>query len=379
MKDKNMIKIPLTRPSLPKLDVSLLKELEAVLKSGMLTNAKYVAEFERKCAAWWGVRHVVAVGTGAAALLIAIKAMDLPEGGEVILPSFTFTSTGHALKWSGLKPVFVDIDPVTFNLDVRLIERHITSKTVAILPVHVFGNPCDIKAISGIAKKRNLKVIYDAAHAFASKYGGRYVAGFGDASCFSLTPTKILTTGEGGLLATNDDRLAYRARLGRNNGDSFKRDEEFLGVSARMNEISAILGLQGLSILKSALRRRLKLVGLYKKLLSSAPGISFQQISAGAESDYKDFAVIIDESKYGRTRDELIQYLRGKGVECKAYFDPPLHRKKVYREFARLDLPATASVSSSILDLPLYAHMPENFVKKVAVLIKSFQRSKHEK
>ncbi len=363
--------IPLTRPTLPKLS-SLRKKMEDVFATGMITNAKYVAKLEQACARFLGVKRVVAVNTGTAALLLSLKAMELK--GEVILPSFTFTAGGHVLRWSGLKPVFVDIDPQTFTIDPHQIEKKITARTVAIMPTHAFGNPCAIKKISALARKYHLKVIYDAAHAFGATYRGKSIAAFGDVSCFSLTPSKILVAGEGGLIATNNVALAEKMVLGRNNGDSFDRSEEFLGISARMNEFSAIIALGCLRALPANIKRRAQLVALYRKKLSKIPGISFQESVPGAHPIYRDMAIVIEPDRYGHTRDELLRYLRASEVECKVYFDPPLHKKVVYREYRNMVLPNTDLLHSRILDLPLYSHMPVKEVLQVCSLVSGFAK-----
>ncbi|MBI2577869.1 MAG: DegT/DnrJ/EryC1/StrS family aminotransferase [Candidatus Wildermuthbacteria bacterium] len=264
--------IPLLRPTLPNAD-ALRGKLKEIFRTGMLTNGKYVREFEKRCADYLGVGHVVAVANGTSALMIALTCLDVK--GEVILPSFTYTSDGHVLLWCGIKPVFADINQKTMNLDPASIEKKITPRTRAIMPTHVFGNPCEVEAISKVAKKNNLKVIYDGAHAFGALYNGKSVLGFGDVSIVSLTPTKVLTTGEGGLLVVDDEKLAEKMRLGRYNGDSVNRNEEFLGITARMDEMSAILGIENMKIFEKMRKRRLRLVELYKKELENVPGIGY--------------------------------------------------------------------------------------------------------
>ncbi|MAF43245.1 MAG: hypothetical protein CMI54_03620 [Parcubacteria group bacterium] len=360
--------IPLARPTLAKLS-SLNKKLRDVLETGMITESKYVKSFERMAARFLGVKHVIATSSGTNALLLVLKSLNLK--GEVLLPSFTFTSDGHVLLWNRLYPVFVDIDPRTFNMDPDLVEGKIRKKTSAIMPTHVFGNPCDIDKIQKIAKRHSLKVIYDGAHAFGALYKGKPISQFGDATIFSLTPTKVLTTAEGGLVATNNDRLASKLRLAKHNGDSFKRGEEFLGLSARMSEFHAILGIENLKIFKKANKRRLKIVRLYKKLLFQVPGISFQEVYPKNLSVYKDFAIVINKDQFGLSRDGLLRRMLKAGIQTKVYFDSPLHKKRVYRAYKNLNLPNTNFISKNIMDLPLYSHIPIkdvificNFIKK---------------
>lgn len=363
--------IPLTRPTLPSLN-SILPKIKQVFKSGILTNSRFVAEFENKCARFFGVKNVVALSSGTSALTLTAKCLEFK--GEVILPSFTFTSTGHALLWNNLKPVFVDIDPETFNIDVSLIEKKITKNTCAIMATHVFGNPCDIKAIERIAKKHKLKVIYDAAHAFGSKYNKKSIASYGDVSIFSLTPTKVLSTAEGGLAVAKNKKIAHMLGLGRNNGDSFNRKEEFLGLSARMSEFSAILGIETLKLFKKQLQRRKRMVHLYRSELQSVPGIRFQEISSNSTCAYKDMAILVDKSKYGISRDALLKQLHKRNIQAKVYFYPALHQKKVYAKYKNTKLPNTEFVCKSIMSLPLYSHMPEKEVKTVCNVIKKFAK-----
>ncbi|MFC1630186.1 DegT/DnrJ/EryC1/StrS family aminotransferase [Patescibacteria group bacterium] len=363
--------IPLIRPTLPKLR-SIQKKLRAAFKSGMITNSRYVGEFEQRCAKFLGVKNAVAVSSGTSALILSLKCLGVKN--EVIIPSFTFSSSGHSLLWLGLTPVFAEVDPETFNINPDLIEKKITSKTTAIVATHVFGNPCQIDKIQKIAKKYHLKVIYDAAHAFGSKYKNKSVAHFGDISIFSFTPTKVLTTGEGGLIVVKDKKLARILRLGRDNGDSFNREEEFLGISARMDEFSAILGIEGLKLLPRSLTKRRKIVNLYKKELAKLPGISFQKTTTGGCSVYKDFAILVDRKKFGISRDNLLKELLRNNIEAKVYFFPPLHKKKVYRKYRKISLPQTDSLSHCIMSLPLYSFMPQDQALKVSSLIKKLHK-----
>ncbi|MBI2463479.1 DegT/DnrJ/EryC1/StrS family aminotransferase [Candidatus Peregrinibacteria bacterium] len=358
--------IPLTRPTLPKA-TSLTKKIAEIFKSGMITEYKYVRLFEQKCAQFLGTRYAVATSNGTSALMLTLKCMDLK--GEVIVPSFTYSSDAHALLWCGLTPVFADIDPETFNIDPDEIEKKITPKTSAILPTHVFGNPCDISAIDTIARKHNLKIIYDAAHAFGSLYEGKPVGAFGDASIYSLTPTKVLTAGEGGLVLTNDVNLVNKLKIAKLNGDSLNREEEFLGLTARMSELQAIVGLETLKIFQKMIKRRYKVVRRYKKNLASIEGIGWQKICEKDITVYKDLVITIDEKKTGFSRDDLLDALKKNNIQSKVYFSPPLHLKKVYSQYKHLSLPQTNYLSNHIMNLPIYSHMPFSEVDAVCNVI----------
>ena len=233
------IKIPITKPTLPKFD-SLKEEVREILESGMLTNYKHVREFESMLKAKLNVKNVVALSSCTSGLMLCMKAWGLT--GEVILPSFTFSATGHAIKWNNLTPVFVEVDPITQTIDPAAVEAAITDKTSAILGVHLYGCPAKIKELEAIAKKHNLKLIFDAAHAMGSTYDGKAIGNFGDAEVFSCSPTKLLVTTEGGIVCTNDDELAKTLRYARNYGDPGDYNCKLTGINARMTEFNAIVG-----------------------------------------------------------------------------------------------------------------------------------------
>ncbi|MEW6679864.1 MAG: DegT/DnrJ/EryC1/StrS family aminotransferase [bacterium] len=367
--------VPITEPTIPSISI-LKKRYEEVLKSRMITNSKCVQELEVQVAKYLGVKHAVAVSSCTSGLMLVMKALELK--GEVILPSFTFHATAHAVVWNGLKPVFVDCDSETYNIDPREVERAITLDTSAIIAVHVFGNPPDIDALERIAKKHKVKLIFDAAHGFGTKYKGKNVGGFGDAESFSLSPTKLLTAGEGGMVATNNDELAAKLRIGRNYGDSGDYNPEFSGLSARMSEFNALLGIESLKILEKNVARRDKLVKLYKKLLSSLPGINFQKIEEGNQSSFKDFSILIDGGEFGLSRDKLYDALMAENIVVKKYFYPPLHKQKAFLGFGQKDknLPNTVKISENALSLPLFSHIPVKTVKKICdAIYKIYKRA----
>uniref|UniRef100_A0A7V3J982 DegT/DnrJ/EryC1/StrS family aminotransferase n=1 Tax=candidate division CPR3 bacterium TaxID=2268181 RepID=A0A7V3J982_UNCC3 len=361
--------VPITEPTIP--PIHQLKSMyEKVLKSRMITNSKFVQEFEARVAEHLGVKHAIAVNSCTSGLMLIMKALDLK--GEVILPSFTFHATAHAVVWNGLKPVFVDCDPETYNIDPKEVEKAITPRTCAILGVHIFGNPADVEALEKIAKKHKLKLIFDAAHGFGSKYKGKHVGGFGDAESFSLSPTKLLTAGEGGIVTTNDDEIARRVRIGRNYGDPGTYDCEFSGFSARMSEFQAILGIESLKMLESNVLRRNKMANLYKTLLAKIPGISFQKIKAGNRSSYKDFSILIDERKFGISRDKLYEALMAENIVVKKYFYPPVHKQRAFEKYASqhdANLHITERISTGSISLPLFSHISEMVVEKICSVV----------
>lgn len=363
-------KIPILRPMLPALD-KIQTELGEVLSTGKITNfSKFVREFEEKTAEYLGVKHCVTLSNGTTGLLLAGSL--LKPGSEVLVPSFTFASTVHSLMWNRLTPVFLDIDPQTFNIDSVLIEENISPRTVAILAVHIFGNPCDIGGLEKTCAEHGLKLIFDAAHAFGSLYQGKRIGNFGEAEVFSLSATKVLTTGEGGLLATNRGEIAERIMTLRNYGDPGNYDCVFWGLNGKMTELNAILGLRSLETIEEAVIRRNELAEMYRRYLEKVPGITFQQVTQDCRSTFKDFAILVDRELFGLSRDELVKVLDWENIETKKYFFPPVHRMKAYSEFGKQRenmLPNTDFVSENILCLPMYSTMLGEVVEKTCFAI----------
>jgi dTDP-4-amino-4,6-dideoxygalactose transaminase len=359
------------KPTLPPL-ASVLDEYARCYAEGMITNSSLVARLEAAVAERLQVAHCVAVSSCTSGLMLALRALDLQ--GEVILPSFTFFATGHAVLWNGLQPVFADCTPDTWNLDPADVERRITARTCAIIGVHMYGNPCDIEALADIAARRKLKLIFDAAHAFGSRYRGRPIGQFGDAEVFSLSPTKLLVAGEGGLVTTSDGTLAHRLRAARNYGDLGAYDPEILGLNARMTEFNAALALAGLPLVDAKVDRHNQIAATYRRLLSATPGIDFQKIDPGNTSTHKDYSVHLRSDTSKLSRDKLASILLEENIETKRYFYPPLHRQKLYTDYrpaAGEELEWTDSVSEGILSLPIYESLPEDTVEKTALAVRN--------
>ena len=368
-------RFPFIRPTVPPL-AEVLALYEKAYSSCLLTNADCVAHFEGAAAEVLEVKHCVAVSSCTSGLTLVLRALGLL--GEVILPSFTFFATGHAVRWNGLRPVFADCDPHNWTIDPEDVERKISSRTSAIIGVHLYGNPCNVEALAELAARRRLKLIFDAAHAFGSRFQGRAIGQFGDAEVFSLSPTKLLVAGEGGLVATNDAFLAKALRALRNYGDSGNYDPEWLGANARMTEFNAALGAAGLRILESKIRRRTCIAAHYHDILAGLPGLRLQQVRRYDVTTFKDFSIHITPGEFGLSRDEIGSMLLAENIETRKYFFPPLHRQKLYRSYYDLRrgrLPETERVSAGILSLPIYESLADEAVDRIARTIVRLQTS----
>ena len=345
----------MVRPVLP--DFSEMTDgIKQILSSGMVTKGRYVREFEEEVADYLGVKHAVAVSSCTSGLMLTHRAFELE--GDVVVPSFTFMATISSLIWNNLRPVFTDVDPYTTNLDPAAVKASITSETSAILAVHNFGNPADIAALREIADQYQVKLIFDAAHGFGALYQGNPLGPQGDAQVFSLSPTKLLITGEGGVVATNDDKLAEKVCMGREYGNDGNYDSAFAGLNARLPEFSALMGLRSLNDLESAAQSRNVTADMYHELLGHIPGIGFQRVRPGDRNSYREFSITIDSQAFGLCRDELVEALAAENIDSRKYYEPPAHHQTAYRQFFDGgSLPNTEWLSSHSVSLPMWSHM----------------------
>jgi dTDP-4-amino-4,6-dideoxygalactose transaminase len=367
------------RPLLPLLENSM-KYYRSAYQSGSITNSGLVERLESAVAERLEVKYCVAVSSCTSGLMMVLRALGLT--GEVIVPSFTFFATGHALLWNGLRPVFADCDEETWNVDPVDVERKISERTSAILVVHLYGNPCNVDALAQVATRCGLKLIFDSAHGFGSQYRGHPVGQFGDAEVFSLSPTKLLVAGEGGLVTTNDATLARAIRGMRNYGDFGAYDPEWLGMNARMSEFNAALAIAGLPLVKAKVVRRNRIAEKYTSLLSPLPGLRFQKVHSEDVSTYKDYSVHVSSDTFGMSRDSLAAALMAERIETKKYFDPPLHKQRLYRSFQngnRSGLDRTDFITAGILSLPMYESLADSTVERVAQAILRLARFKNAK
>jgi dTDP-4-amino-4,6-dideoxygalactose transaminase len=356
--------LPLARPAIAD-PAAVAEATAAILASGVLTNGPTVRRLEERAAEYLGVRHCVAVASCTAGLMLVLRASGL--SGDVVLPSFTFSASAHAVAWNGLRPVFADIRPDDLLLDPDAVARSAGVRTSAILATHTYGTPCDTEALGALARRNGIRLFFDAAHAFGSRRGPSMVGGFGDAEVFSLSPTKVLIAAEGGIIATNDDTLADRCRMGRDYGNPGDYDTRFVGLNARMSELHAATGLASFADLEERIARRNHLAERYRKALGDLPGIEFPTVAEGDRSTYKDFTILVDAERFGMDAAALAKALAAEGVQTRRYYAPPVHRQRAYRWVGPANgaLPETDRAAARVLTLPLWTGMADDQVDRV--------------
>lgn len=362
-------KILVTQSSMPTLE-EYIEEIAPLWESHKLTNMGALHNrLQSELEVYLEANNVELLSNGHMALEMSLQALKLK--GEVITTPFTFASTTHAIVRNGLTPIFCDIDPETYCLDTRKLEACITDKTVAILPVHVYGNICDVEKIDEIAKKYNLKVIYDAAHAFGVKYKGKGISIWGDASCFSFHATKVFHTIEGGAVAFKDDELKKNIYGLKNFGIRDEIVVDAVGANAKMNEFEAAMGLCNLRHLDSEIKRREAVVKLYVENLQNIDGIQLKKEQLDVESNFAYFPIVVDEEKYGTNRDALAEKLQEENIFARKYFYPLTCDFECYKEqYSSCEVPIARNISRSVLTLPLYADIEADVVKNICEIIK---------
>lgn len=360
--------VPFVRPAVPPLE-AVMARLAPSYEQGVLTNGPLVRELEAAVADRLGVRHVVAVASCTSGLMLALRA--LVPAGRVVLPSFTFSATGHAVVWCGLEPVYAECDPATFQLDPADARRRLDG-AAALVATHVFGAPCGIDALTALAADAGVPLVFDAAHALGALHAGQPVGGFGDAEVFSLSPTKTVVGGEGGLVATNRDDVAEAVRIGRDYGNPGDYDTRMVGLNARMSELHAAVALESLAQLDANLARRQEVARSYRDLLAEVPGVQPQVVAPGDVSTYKDFTVRIDAARLGSSRDDVARRLAAVGIDTRRYFDPPVHRQRSHAPWTSL-LPVTERLASEVLSLPIYPALSPVAIERVAAVIADCQ------
>lgn len=348
---------------------SLRKAVVEVLDSRQYVLGPRAAALEKAIAASCGARHAIGLASGTDALYLTLLALGIGQGDEVITTPFTFFATASSISRTGAKPVFVDIDPRTFNLDPRLIERAVTRRTRAILPVHLFGLPCDMDAIDRIARRRKLAVVEDAAQAIDAVYKGRRVGGLGTAACFSFYPTKNLgAAGDGGMVTTSDDALADRIRLLRDHGSRKKYHHDLIGVNSRLDEMQAAVLLAKWPHLRRWNAEREQVALAYARELKGT-SLELPPAKAGYKSVHHLYCVLSDD------RDRLAAHLHQKSIGAAVYYPLCLHLQACYRGlgYRKGDLPVAERVSERILALPMYPGLKLSEIRRIATAIKDLE------
>jgi dTDP-4-amino-4,6-dideoxygalactose transaminase len=355
--------LPLVRPTLGDVP-GLAARLAEVLESGMLTNGPAVRRLEEQAAQRLGVAHVVAVATCTSGLMLTYQALGIT--GPVLMPSFTFAASAHAVVWAGGTPLFADVDADSMTLDPAAA-RDLVDGVAAISATHVYGRPCAVEALQALADDAGVPLVFDAAHALGSKRQGHPIGSFGTAEVFSLSPTKVAVAGEGGLVATDDAALAEAVRLGRDYGNPGNYDCRFVGLNARMSELHATVALDSLAHLDERVAYRNELVAAFKAATRDVPGLRFQQVDDGDVSTYKDLTLVIDRDAFGLDAATLGVALKAEGADSRRYYFPPIHRQKAYSAMPRAqELPVTDRLAESVLTPPLYSHMTMDQLSRLA-------------
>lgn len=363
-------KLTVTAPLLPPLE-EFIPYLEDIWSRRWLTNnGHYHRELEEALCRYLGVEHISLFANGTLALITALQALRIT--GDVITTPYSFVASTHSLWWNGIRPVFVDIEPRTFNIDPEKIEAAITPKTTAIMPVHVYGNPCDVRAIQRIAETYNLKVIYDAAHAFGVTVGGDSILSFGDLSVLSFHATKTYTTIEGGAIVCRDAQMKRHIDDLKNFGF---RDEVTVvapGINAKMNELQAAYGLLALKYVDAAIERRREAARHYRAALAGTVGISIRDDLPGVRHNYSYFPILVDGDTYGMSRDGLYQKLKNAGIYGRRYFYPLISNFPSYRGLdsaSRENLPTANKVADQVICLPMHHGLSSEEIQDVCLRI----------
>lgn len=374
--DIAMEKILVTRSSMPPIE-EYFDEIRDLWDTHWLTNmGEKHQELEKKLEEYLDIPNLVLFVNGHSALECILEAMNLPEGGEVITTPFTFASTTHAIVRKGLKPVFCDINPRDYTMDVTKIEELITEKTCAILPVHVYGNLCNVDRIQEIADRYKLKVIYDAAHAFGVRKDGHGVGNYGDASMFSFHATKVFNTIEGGAITFKDENLREILNSWKNFGIRIPEQYKYIGGNSKMNEFSAAMGLCNLRHVDDEIEKRSRVYKAYQKRLSNVNGLVLCKPQEGVSQNYAYYPVVFDDC-FGATRDDVFEALAQQGIVARKYFYPLTNEFECYAGLYSADkTPVAKRIAERVLTLPMYADLAEEQVNRICDIILNLKDTK---
>jgi len=350
--------IYVTQPSLPPLN-EFTEFLKQIWDNKILTNnGPFHQQFEKALADYLGVKYISLFSNGTLALITALQALRIT--GEVITTPFSFVATTHSLWWNNIKPVFADIDPVYFNLDPEKVEAAITPQTTAIMPVHVYGNPCNLEAFQQISDTYGLKLIYDAAHAFNVKINGNSILNYGDLSILSFHATKVFNTIEGGAIICPDEKTKKRIDYLKNFGFAGETTVIAPGINAKMNELQSAYGLLQLKYVNGCIDKRKKIATIYREQLKGVNGISYLEDIEGVDHAYSYFPILVDASLYGKTRDELYEELKRNNIFGRRYFYPLISQFPTYRGLPssrKENLQVAEEIADQVICLPIYSEL----------------------
>ena len=367
--------IYVTRPVMPPLE-EFVKSLEEIWESRRLTNiGKFHKEFEQALRDYLGVKYISLFANGTLALMIALQVLRIT--GEVITTPFSFVATTHALHWNGIRPVFCDIEPEFYNIDANKIEAAITPKTTAILPVHVYGNPCNVNKIAEIADTYGLKVIYDACHAFGVTINGNSILNHGDLSVLSFHATKVFTTFEGGAIVCHDGKTKKRIDFLKNFGFAGETIVVGPGINAKMSEFQAAFGLIQLKYIDQAIEQRKKIAELYRNNLGNIKGLRMLHDIEGVRHNYQYFPILIDGREFGKSRDDVYDELKKHNIYTRRYFYPLISQFPTYKGLpsaSAANLPTAENITKQILCLPIYPDLELEIVEKVCQILHSMTK-----
>ncbi len=363
--------IPIAKPNIGKEEEEAVLE---VLRSGMLAKGPKSKEFEADFAKYTGTNHAVSTSSGTSALHISLMANGIGQDDEVVIPPITFFATASTVLFCGAKPVFVDVDPDTYNIDVTKVEEAVTDKTKAIMPVHMYGQPVDMGPLMEIAKKHNLKVIEDACQSHGAEYGGKKVGTFGDASCFSFYPTKNMVAGEGGMIVTDDQNLKTECMLLRDHGEIVHYEHVLLGYNYRMTEIGAAIGIEQLKKLPGFIHKRQENAKALTEGLSDLDGIQTPVVGANSTHVYYQYIIKV-EKPFPLDRDQLVEYMKQREIGARPSYPKPLSEQAILRTLGvGADCPVAREALMKMMELPVHPLVSKNDITYIVDTVRQASR-----
>jgi perosamine synthetase len=350
--------------------------LEEVLQSGNLVQGEKVREFEDQFASYIGVKHAIAVANGTVALDLALKAIDVKVDNEAITPAFSFVASSNCILYQGAKPVFADINRKTFNIDPSDVEKKITTKTKAIIAVHLYGQPAELETLKKIAEEHEVALVEDAAQAHGAEYKGSRAGSLGDIGCFSFYATKNMTTGEGGMLTTNSDELVRKARLLRDHGQSRKYHHSILGYNYRMTEITAAIGLAQLKKLDEFNRKRQSNATMLTEGIKKIAGLTPPYVKSHLTHVFHQYVIKVEES-YPMTRNDLAEHLKKHGIEVAVHYPIPIYKQPAYKAlgYGQIHCLVTEEACGKVLSLPVHPSVTKEACKRIIDVLTPSQKT----